>query len=551
MRLPHFVVPLMLTLAVSLMAPVGQSQLYVYALNSQGKVNVNGVEITDLSGGIKLQSIDELSDLSSSSVVWNSMAIDGADWWVFRTDGKLNNSGIQEDNFNFSSIFDALWIDFTILDGSQWALRSDGRLNVDGTSPVTFSDGSYIFTRIVNDGTDAWSLRSDGLVFRNAETPALFRFDAPNTFGENDGDSIVTEWDSITVDPINGDLYGMRRDGRIAVADPGSFRLGAEGDPPTVSSTIALPFPGDSDNVDVGDAYQQLEFLANGSWLALRADGKVYAEADTANPLVDLPGDPDDVNDNSVYVSLVTQAGEFFSMRQDGQVYVGTDTEAVLDLPGNSYRELAVGNELPNLTNVKTQSPVVTKYTVKAVTGEGFVMPVLISDVDTPSEDVTVTADMTTVPAGAVYDDVARTLTWDNPGPAGKYTFKMTADDGTNKVVNQSFKITVSDPSTNPDKNTKPLTSKIKKADPIDNAAYELPILVADKDMDTLTITVDDTVYPYTAGATFDAMTNTFMWTPVLEDVGKVKLQFDVSDGTVTKKVKVSLKVVASLTTFP
>lgn len=80
---------ILLVLAGTLWAPAPSAQFYVYALNSQGKVNVNGVEITKLSGGIKLNDVQSVFDLNSNSVIWNSTAIDGEDWWVFRTDGKL------------------------------------------------------------------------------------------------------------------------------------------------------------------------------------------------------------------------------------------------------------------------------------------------------------------------------------------------------------------------------------------------------------------------------------------------------------------------------
>ena len=50
---------------------------------------------------------------------------------------------------------------------------------------------------------------------------------------------------------------------------------------------------------------------------------------------------------------------------------------------------------------------------------------------------------------------------------------------------------------------------------------------------------------------TFDGVTNTFHWDPQISDVGKTKLKFFVDDGTVSKTVKVTLNVKASLLTFP
>ncbi|MDG2149593.1 MAG: hypothetical protein P8N09_08715 [Planctomycetota bacterium] len=541
------------TLVLTSVSPGVLGQIYVYALNSQGKVNVNAVQITKLSGGVKVQDITTILDLKPNLKVWDALAIEGEDWWVLRTDGKLSKSGAKVADLSFDSIFDAFWIDLTVFDESQWCLRTDGRINVDGSNAVTFSEGSYFFTRITNDGTNAWSLRSDGRVHRGVETPALFRFDAPNRFGNNDGDSTITEWIGLTVNPQNGNLYGLRRDGYIAVADPSSFgdKAGAEGGPPAVPWSVELPFPGSHDNVDVGNIYQALKFFNAGSWLALRGNGEVFEESDPVTPLVDLPGDPSDPDGNSVYESLLIFDGEFLSLRQDGKIYQGVDRNVALELPGGSYRTLAFGNTFPNLANVKTKAPVVTKYTVKGVAGDSFAMPLLVIDVDTPPSEVVVTVDETTVPSGAVYDSKSRTLTWDDPEPAGKYKLAMTADNGVNKPVNKSFKISLVAPNTNPSKNIKPVAAKIKHAMALDNEAYSLPLLVFDADGDEVAVSADTSVYPYTAGATFDVDSKTFMWTPALSDVGKVKLRFSMTDGTATRSFKVTLQVVSSLITYP
>ena len=548
-----FVRCLLFALAIALPAPSSLGQVYVYALNSQGKVNVNAVQITKLSGGVKVQNITTIFDLKPNLKVWNALALEGEDWWVLRTDGQLSKSGTKVADLSFNNIFDAFWIDLTVFGESQWCLRTDGRVNVDGSNAVTFSEGSYFFTRVTNDGTNAWSLRSDGRVHRGIETPALFRFEAPHRFGNDDGDSTITEWVGLTVNPQDGNLYGLRRDGYIAVADPGSFdaKAGTEGGPPAAPWSVELPFPSSHDNVDVGNIYQALKFFNAGSWLVLRGNGEVFEESDPVTPLVDLPGDPSDPDDNSVYESLLIFEGEFLSLRQDGKVYQGIDRSVTLELPGGSYRTLAFGNTFPNLSNVKTKAPVVTKYTVKGVAGESFTMPLLVTDVDTPPSEVVVTVDETTIPPGAIYDSKSRTLTWSDPQPVGKYKLAMTADNGVNKPVNKSFKISLVAPNTNPGKNTKPVAAKIKHARAIDNAAYSLPLLVFDADGDEVAVSADTSVYPYTAGATFDVDTKTFMWTPALSDVGKVKLKFSMTDGTVTKSFKVALQVVSSLITYP
>jgi hypothetical protein len=58
---------------------------------------------------------------------------------------------------------------------------------------------------------------------------------------------------------------------------------------------------------------------------------------------------------------------------------------------------------------------------------------------------------------------------------------------------------------------------------------------------------VDETESPFTLGATFDPETRLFEWNPALEDLGKHKVVFFVSDGIVTRKLSVKLRVISSL----
>ncbi len=529
------------------------AQGYIYALNSEGRVAVNGAQIANLKGGLRVND-DDLDGFSDLDEAWWGIAIDGPDWWVLRFDGNLNRDGVAQDPLGFDNVFEEVWIDLLFFEGDRWALRSDGRININGEAITNLNDGDFFFKRFVSDDTDVWSLRSDGRMFRNLIEPADFEFNAPDGVGDDDdGESLDTRWVSVAVDPLDGEIYGLRRDGRLGAADPDLFG-GADGDTvPNAPNVATLPFPDEPQDVELGELYQDIEFLPDGSWLVLRVDGRIYAEADPFNPLVNLPGDPDDLTDSSIYVDLLTLPdGQFFTLRQDGRIYQGTNGEAILDLAKDSYRELAFGTEFPDLGNIKTQKPVITRYTTKAVTGQPVVVPVPVTDVDTPPEDVTLTLDLKTLPAGAVWDAKARTVTWDDPGPKGSYKLKFTADDGVNKAVNKTVSIKVKDPDDNPDKNKKPQPTKIKNATALDGVPISLPIIVTDVDGDDLTITVDDTEYPYTAGAVFDTKTNVFSWNaPTLEDVGKLKLQFEVTDGTVIKKFKVQLKTEATLLTFP
>jgi len=76
---------------------------------------------------------------------------------------------------------------------------------------------------------------------------------------------------------------------------------------------------------------------------------------------------------------------------------------------------------------------------------------------------------------------------------------------------------------------------------------WTFPFIVGDKDGDPLTVTVDTTLYPFTAGATYDPVTSLFTWTPTAADEGTVDVKFKVSDGKVTVKLILPLKVKANL----
>jgi hypothetical protein len=176
--------------------------------------------------------------------------------------------------------------------------------------------------------------------------------------------------------------------------------------------------------------------------------------------------------------------------------------------------------------------------------------PILATDTDLASESLVVTVDETTLPEGAVFDDVARTITWDAP-VLGSYKIKVEVSDGVGNPVKVTYSIKVKDPDTNVDKNLAPRVSKIKNVQGLVGIELALPILATDPDGDPITITVDDTAEPFTLGATFDAKTNVFTWTdPALANIGTYKVKFNVSDGTKTVTLTVQIKIKSSLLGF-
>jgi hypothetical protein len=192
----------------------------------------------------------------------------------------------------------------------------------------------------------------------------------------------------------------------------------------------------------------------------------------------------------------------------------------------------------------------VSQYTVQAVTGTPFTFPILATDVDKAEADLIVTVDPLTLPEGATYDPVTRTVSWLSP-VKGSAKIKIEVDDGVGKPVKKTFKVKVRDPPENPEKNIKPRAGKIKGTQALVGIELRLPILASDQNGDKLTMTVDETLEPFTLGATFDPMTNTFIWSdPQLADIGTYSMKFQVSDGIKTVNRKVKVKLVSSFLGF-
>lgn len=544
-----------LTAALALLAlgTTSTAQEFIYALNSEGRVVVNGAEIKNLKGGLLLKDIEDSDDLEDLDEIWQALAVDGSDWWALRWDGRVERNGEQQDKLGFDSLFEHVWTDLVIVDGVPWALRTDGNLNIGGGLAQTLPDSDFFFTEMLDDGDDVWSLRSDGFVFRNTSTPALFRFNGPDgVFGGNDGEDFDTVWSNLALDATTGEVLSVRRDGRVGSGDPADFTIVGDGGPPSADTIAVLPYPEDEEDVDLGKLYTAIDVLPDGRWVALRANGQVYREGDGDTPIVDYPGSPDELDD-ALYIDLVVAGDTFFALREDGRVYSGTDTTLLIDYPKRGYRDLVLGTDTPDLAGAKSKKPVATKPTVTLVVGDDLELPLLVTDVDTLGEDLVVTVDVETIPDGAVWDDETRTLTWTGVGPAGKSTLKFTVSDGVNKPVKGTARILVKDPDTNETKNRPPSVPKFKKLVALDGIELDVPLPLADLDGDELVVTFDAEAFPFSDGAQLTEVDGVwrFTWTPKLTDKGKTKVRIDVSDGTKTKALKLSIKVDATLLTFP
>jgi Putative Ig domain len=535
-RRPAFAVALALAGLALASPPAGAQDPAFYALNDNGLLSLNATRMDDLPD----------SD-------WVSLVVNGSDRYALRDDGlvfknglKLYKLGCEDDNGD--DLVEGNWVGI-IFDGtSLWALSKLGYLAQDGVCVTQLDPGDFDFSTLFFGTSGMYSMRTDGTVYRDTTITPIFVWVAgPGEIsGAGEGEAPDTEWLSGIVG-TNGLPYALRRDGKVIRGDTNTV---GDGDPSNGTVIADLPAP---NGLSPTQLYTSLIFTGDEMWNVLRGSGHVFKEPNTLTALIEL-------NDNGdTFVDLLplpankgagTTDASFIALREDGNIFRETGVASVGKLPKSDYGELALSAAPPNLDNITNALPVVTKYTVLALTGTPVSFPILATDTDLASGDLVVTVDDETLPDGATFDDVARTISW--PAPVlGSYKIKVQVDDGSGKLVKVAFQIKVKDPDDNPDKNFAPRAGKIKNVQGLVGIELALPIFATDQDGDPITITVDDTAEPFTLGATFDPVTNVFTWPdPALTNIGTYKVPFQVSDGTKTVKLTVQIKIKSSLLGF-
>jgi hypothetical protein len=531
--------------AIALMACLASDVLAqsasLYGLNDKGQLTVNATVLDSLNGS-----------------KWVDLVVMGSDRYALRDDGRVDMNGlkiykIECEDGNGNDVNEGLWVALAWRDGSLWALSARGYLAKDGVCAAKFDQGDFLFTDLFAGDTagsvNTWSLRSDGAAYVNTIAGVIFQFEGNPGLDPKlgEGEASDTMWMSGAVKK-NGNIFAMRRDGTVVV---GTF-LGGGGTP--FSGTIAaeLPF---GNTANTATLYADLVFRTDDKWIAIRGNGKTYSQDNTLTAFIEFNGNS---SGNQIYVDLLalpvimgtTTDMSFFALRKDGKLYRETGVAAVAQLPKSGYGKLAVSMLPPDLTNAKNALPAVTTYGPQAVTGTPFSVPILATDTDKLSEDLIVTVTMETLPKGATYDPMTRMISWDSP-VKGKAKIKIEVDDGVGKPVKKTFKVNVRDPPSNPDKNVKPRSSKIKGTQALVGFEIRIPIQASDQNGDDLTYSVDETQEPFTLGATFDAKTATFIWSdPELAHIGSYTMQFMISDGIATVKRKVKVNLVSSFLGF-
>ena len=118
-----------------------------------------------------------------------------------------------------------------------------------------------------------------GTVFHVPDAEPFIQFNGPageSPFNTGDGEATDTEWKYLALNPADGEMWGLRRDGTLEhaaiPAKPPAFAV-----PGTTEAQ--LPYDDTDHLVDIDELYNGFAFNEDGSWYVLRADSKVYSPA--------------------------------------------------------------------------------------------------------------------------------------------------------------------------------------------------------------------------------------------------------------------------------
>jgi hypothetical protein len=525
---------LVLTLLMPALGGAAADSGYLYGLNWAGSVSVNANRINALPGNF-----DPNFPLLRRQEAWLDLAIAQGDQYALRGDGLVVSNGVKLWGLPFTTNA-WLWTQLQVDGGTIYQLRQDGKLAVNKDVAATLPVESFYFTSLEASGGATYSLRSDGNVYKNGGATALFAFRAGTGLGGGgDGAEDDTLWYTLKRNPSGQYLYALRTDGVLRRAQlPAGAQAGELVD--------SFPFPNQA--YTTSDLYVDFEFDdVTGAWVVLRADGKVYREPNALTEADDFPGGGP--GSGVFYWDLAVYDGRYYALRSDGRVYVEGGASELLKLPGTGYGRIELSGVPPNLAGQKNNAPSVVQYTIPINTDTPVNVPVIATDVETPTNELIVTPVDT--PAGSAWDAGALAFTWTTPTNKGNHVFSYIVDDGSGSAKTYKSKIQVKLPDADPAKNKPPYVPKIKGAAALVGQTYRVHVPLHDPDGDPVTATVNTNAYPFNAGAQYDPVMSEFTWTPASTDLGKQTAVFTLSDGTTTKTLKLKVEVKSPLFVAP
>jgi hypothetical protein len=497
---------------------------FMYTLNSSGNVSVNGNKIITLK-----TSYNPNNPLLYPDQAWRDLLVLDGNQLALRGDGLVVSNGAKLFQWPIP-INLYFWTQLKFSNGSFYGLRQDGKLAVNKDTVATLPVDNYYFTSLQVANGATYALRSDGNVYKNSGTTPFFQFRAGNGLGGgSDGDEPDTVWYSIRVDPTGLFLYALRTDGQLY---RGQLLSSASG----VTLDNSFPFP--NSNYNYADLYLDFEFgNAAGDWIVLRSNGMTYRAPNALSEFINYPGGGNGV----YYVDLSVLSNEFFALRSDGKTYSQNSTNVIVKLTGSDYGRIVMSTAAPNLAGSKNIAPYVAVYTIPINTDSPVKVPVIATDVETPTDELVVTP--VSWPTGAVWDANAWDFAWTTPTNKGNYTFSYAVDDGKGSAKTYKSTVQVKLPDTDPAKNKPPYLPKINNAGALVGEEYRVYIPLNDPDGDTVTATVDTNTYPFNVGAAYNPVTSEFTWTPRSYDLGKKTVAFTLSDGVTMKKLNLKIQV--------
>jgi hypothetical protein len=540
------------TLALSLvLAASAAAQSYLYGLNTAGKLTVNGTVLDSLPSDF------DPATGQFFTQIWSALAVTGSDRHALRLDGRLHTNGKKAAEFAMGLDGNTLygWRSLDATPNAVHLLRQDGLLVKGETSVVTYPKAGFFFTALVVqsviDVDTVFALRTDGSVFTGTSTTAVVEFTASSGGEPADGTAVQTRWIDLALggDELDPKLYALRADGHVWSIDLSDIPGLGDGGIPTGSEVASLPFPL---TPSANDDYVDLDYSGT-TWRALRINGEVYTSASVLEPLADYAGDGLGQN---AFSAVLADGDDTYALRVDGALFTNTtENDPLVNLTGDGYVALVLGTEAPDLTSFKNPQPKASPYTVTLREGQAASVPVLVSDVEKLPSDLVVTVNPDVpLPPGVIFvekDDgrggLLRTLEWDGTGLPGTYSCKLIVDDGVTTPRKFTSKIKVKPLDVDPLKNKVPSPACIKQVTALVGYEVRIPILADDLDGDAVEVTVNEEKYPFTVGAAFDTVTDTFTWTPNFDDLGVTSVKFFFFDGLKTKSRTYKVKVISPL----
>ena len=207
-------------------------------------------------------------------------------------------------------------------------------------------------------------------------------------------------------------------------------------------------------------------------------------------------------------------------------------TVRVTDSTGLSDTESFTVNVTPATGN--NTPPVLASIPAQTATvGQQFTLAASATDAD--NDTLSYFLDPT-APTGATINSVNGIFTW-TPATAGTFTFPIFVSDGVDSV-SQTATITVT--GQGPGGNNSPVIADIPNQSANAGSQLTFTVTATDADNDPLEFFLDPTA---PNGASINAATGVFTWTPSPNDAGPVSFPIFVTDGTATVSRNVSIVV--------